>query len=185
MDVAVRREMTVDEFLLWEEGQEGRWEFDGFEPVAMVGGTVAHARICRNLGAELTRQLRGGPCEAFSEGLKVMAADRVRYPDVFVACGGNDNAATVAANPVVVFEVLSPGTASTDMIVKNREYRATPSIVRYVVLAQDKVGASVFERRGADWVATFLTEAEAVLDLPEIGASVALAAVYEGVFPAP
>ena len=185
MDVAVRREMTVDEFLLWEEGQEGRWEFDGFEAVAMVGGTVAHATICLNVAAELRAQLRGGPCRVFAEGLKVMAADRVRYPDVFVACGGNDNAATVAVNPVVVFEVLSPGTASTDLIVKNREYRATPSIVRYVVLAQDKVGASVFERRGADWVATFLTEAEAVLDLPEIGASVALAAVYEGVFPAP
>ena len=150
MDVAVRREMTVEDFLLWEEGQEGRWEFDGFEPVAMVGGTVAHATdMLAILAAELTRAAawRAVP-RRLAEGLKVMAADRVRYPDVFVACGGNDNAATVAVNPVVVFEVLSPGTASTDLIVKNREYRATPSIVRYVVLAQDKVGASVFERAG-------------------------------------
>ena len=131
--------------------------------------------------AELTARLRGGPCEAFTEGLKVMAAGSVRYPDAFVACGPNANAATVAENPVVVFEVLSPSTAGTDIVVKNREYRATASILRYVILMQDRMRATVQERRGEDWLGTSLTEADAVLEMPEIGVSLPLAALYEGV----
>lgn len=39
MNVALRRPMSLDDFLDWEERQELRYEFDGFQPVAMTGGT--------------------------------------------------------------------------------------------------------------------------------------------------
>ncbi len=181
MTVALQRGMTLEEFLAWDEGQEDRWEFDGFQPVAMVRGTVAHARLCRNLAVALTARLRGTPCEAFGEGLKIAVAGSIRYPDAFVACGPNANQAIEAMNPVVVFEVLSPGTASTDIVVKNREYQATPSIRRYVILMQDRIAATVSERRGIEWVVTFLTDPAAVLEMPEIGIGISLAEFYEGV----
>ena len=41
--------MTREQFLAWEERQEQRYEFDGFQPVAMTGGTAAHAVIQHNL----------------------------------------------------------------------------------------------------------------------------------------
>ena len=44
--------------------------------------------------------------------------------------------ATAVRNPVVIFEVLSPSTAAKDRIVKAREYQATPSVQRYVMLEQ-------------------------------------------------
>ena len=182
MNVALRRRMTIAEFLAWEERQEERWEFDGFEPVAMVGGTAAHSVITLNVGAELRDRLRGGPCRAYIEGLKILPADSVRYPDVFVTCDPVDDTATVAPNPVVVFEVLSPSTSGIDQITKNTEYRATPSIQRYVMLTQDRIGAMVYARRGEDWVGTVISDPAAVLDLPEIGVSLPLASLYEGVF---
>ncbi len=37
MTVALRRRMTLPEFLAWEDAQELRYEFDGFQPVAMTG----------------------------------------------------------------------------------------------------------------------------------------------------
>jgi hypothetical protein len=40
MNVALRRTMTREDFLAWAEGQEERYEFDGFQPVAMTGGTI-------------------------------------------------------------------------------------------------------------------------------------------------
>ena len=43
MNVALRQRMSLAEFLAWEERQELRYEFDGFQPYAMVGGTAAHA----------------------------------------------------------------------------------------------------------------------------------------------
>lgn len=55
MNVALRNPMTLAEFLEWEERQELRYEFDGVGPVAMIGGTFAHAAIQRNpeIGVEL------------------------------------------------------------------------------------------------------------------------------------
>ena len=38
MNVALRQPMSLEEFLVWEERQEVRHEFDGLRPVAMVGG---------------------------------------------------------------------------------------------------------------------------------------------------
>jgi hypothetical protein len=34
----IMKPMTGEEFLAWEVRQEGRYEFDGFPPVAMTGG---------------------------------------------------------------------------------------------------------------------------------------------------
>ena len=182
MDVALHRGMTLEEFLVWDESQAERWEFDGFAPVAMVGGTSAHATICLNLGGELRNRLRGGPCRAYVEGMQIKPAGRVRYPDALVVCGPVGNEATSVDDPVVVFEVLSPGTVSTDFVAKNAEYRSMPSIQRYVILTQDRVSATVFERRGDEWVGRLVTDIGAALDMPEIGVSLPLAALYEGLF---
>ena len=43
MNLAVRKPMTLAEFLAWEERAEQRYEFDGVDPVAMAGGTATHA----------------------------------------------------------------------------------------------------------------------------------------------
>ncbi len=49
MNVALRRPMTLDEFLAWERRQELRYEFDCARAVAMTGGTVEHSEIATNL----------------------------------------------------------------------------------------------------------------------------------------
>ena len=38
MKIALRRPMSLAEFLAWEKRQELRYEFDGFQPVAMWAG---------------------------------------------------------------------------------------------------------------------------------------------------
>lgn len=181
MNVALRRGMTTEEFLDWEERQPERWEFDGSRPVAMVGGTSAHGSICLGIGAELRERLRGGPCRVYVAGMKTRPGASIRYPDAIVTCSPVENQATIVDHPVVVFEVLSPSTSSIDQIDKNAEYRAMPSVQRYVMLSQTVIGAAVFERRGPDWVGSLLTAPGAVLDMPELGISVPLAAFYEGV----
>ncbi|HEY7577945.1 MAG TPA: Uma2 family endonuclease [Acetobacteraceae bacterium] len=180
MGIAVQPPMTVEEFLAWEQGQELRWEFDGFAPVAMTGGTAGHSAIQRNLSIALGGRLRGSPCQVYTSDLKIRAAGSIRYPDAFVVCTPLPRTSTVVTDPVVVFEVLSPGTASVDHFVKNQEYRDTPSIQRYVILEQDFIGATVFARVGDDWVG-HVVGAGAVLAMPEIGIEVPLAELYEGV----
>jgi len=181
MNLALRKPMTLAEFLEWEEGQPLRYEFDGVGPVAMTGGTYGHSTIQRNLAFALTGRLRGKPCQFQGSDLKIQVGDgHIRYPDGMVVCSPIDRTATVVHEPVVVFEVLSPSTAAKDRIVKAREYQATPSIRRYVMLEQDSVGATVYARSGETWTHEILV-ADSILALPEIGVSLPLAEFYEGI----
>jgi Uma2 family endonuclease len=172
--------MSLEAFLAWEERQELRWEFDGFEPVAMTGGTSEHSAIQRNVLIAVGGRLRGKPCQVYTADLKIAVAGSIRYPDAFVVCSPLPRGTRVVTDPVIVFEVLSPSTASTDIGVKNQEYRDTPSVRRYVILSQDDRRATVFAREGGDWIGRIVA-GEAVLDMPEIGVSVPLADLYEGV----
>ncbi len=185
MSTALRPPMDLDAFLAWENRQELRYEFDGFAPLAMTGGTFAHAAIQRNLLTALTNRLRGRPCQAIGSELKVLVAGSVRYPDAFVICSPVARDALVVEDPVVIFEILSAATAATDRIIKNREYRATPSVQRYVLLEQTRPAATVFTREGADWLGR-LADADAVLAMPELGIELPLAELYDGLeFPDP
>ena len=181
MSAALQKPMTLAEFLAWEERQELRYEFDGFAPVAMTCGTAAHNRITFNLRKILDARLTGKPCRPWGPNLKIIVDGRARYPDAFVVCQPVPLTATIADNPVAVFEVVSEGSTSTDLIDKNQEYRATPSIRRYVILQQTRVAAVVFARRGQDWLSEIVAGPDAILQLPEIDMELPLAEVYANV----
>ncbi len=170
--------MTLQQFLVWEERQELRYEFDGFQPVAMTGGTAAHSAIQRNIIYALTGRLRGKPCRPHGSALKIEVAGRIRYPDAFVVCTPLAPRQTVVTDPVVVFEVLSDSTANTDPVEKNAEYRATASIQRYVILEQTHAAGIVFARKGEDWISEIVAGDNATLRLPEIGIEIPLAEIY-------
>ena len=87
---------------------------------------------------------------------------------------------TVVRDPVVVFEILTPGIADADRFEKNWGYRDTPSIRRYVMLEQSRRGAMVFARAGDDWVGHF-PPGDSIIDLPEVGIELPMAELYEGV----
>lgn len=179
MNVALRKSMSLADFLVWEERQELRYEFDGFQPVAMTGGTVGHDQITFNLRRVLESRLAGKPCRPCGPNVKIIAAGRVRYPDVLVTCSPVTNDATIIDHPVVVFEVVSQDNQRADRIEKVQDYRATPSIQRYLILEQKFIGATVFLRKGDDWIATALAEGD-TLQLPEIGIELPLDECYTG-----
>ena len=181
MSFALRKPMTVAQFLVWEELQELRFEFDGFEPLAMTGGTIGHDQITFDLRTALATRLAGTPCRPLGPNVKIIVDGHVCYPDALVVSRPVSSTATVAEDPVVVFEVLSEGTSQTDLIDKNREYRATPSIQRYVILQQTQKAAIVFVRRQDGWLSEIVSGDDASLDLPEIGIAVPLHEIYANV----
>jgi hypothetical protein len=96
-----------------------------------------------------------------------------------VVCAPVDRKATSVTNPTVVFEVLGESSGYIDHVEKLQEYTAVPSLMRYVLLEQDHVGAVVYVRQGNLWAAAALTR-DAVLDMPEIGIPIPLPEHYEG-----
>ena len=183
MNVALRKPITQDEFFAWAQTQEGRYEFDGFEPLAMTGGSVNHAQIKENISFEIRRRLPDdGPCRPLSSDAGVQTVGTaVRYPDGLVTCSKTERRDHVVSNPVIVFEVVSPSSVREDRILKPDEYAAVPSIRRYVIVEQTVIGATVLWReRDEPWRFQTLKAGDA-LALPEIGIGLPLDSLYERV----
>ena len=179
MSLPLLKPMTPGEFLVWEERQDVKWEFNGFQPVAMTGGTAAHSTIQGNLITTLNVRLRGKRCRPYGPDLKVEIGSKYRYPDAFVSCTPVGGASTIITNPVVVFEVLSESTAKTDRTTKLMEYRSLSSVQRYVMLEQDQALATVVTRAGTGWTFEML-DAAGTLAMPEIDVEIPMAELYDG-----
>jgi len=178
---ALPKPMSLDDFVAWEERQELRYEYDGIDARAMTGGTVTHSTIQTNLIGALRTALRGKPCRAHGNELKVRTATSIRYPDALIVCSPAPAKSTFAPDPVVIFEILSPSSARLDLGAKNAEYQTLASLNRYVVLHQTQAAAEVFARDAeGEWTSAFL-DARGVLDMPEAGIAVPLAEIYEDV----
>jgi Uma2 family endonuclease len=169
---------AIAEFMDWERRQSIRYEWDGVQPVAMVGGSFAHTEIASRLYDALRPALRGGPCTVVRADLKVLTerGSRARYPDLVVTCAPIRPGDSAAPEPLLIVEVLSETTAAADRGAKRAEYAALPSLERYVMPAQDEALALVCERAGGFEERVL----RGVLDLPELGLSVPLAPLYEG-----
>jgi Uma2 family endonuclease len=174
--------MTRDEFLNWAETQRVRYEFNGFEPVAMTGGTRDHSQICQNIYAALRSRLKGSGCVPLGPDAGVATiGDAVRYPDALVTCTKGPGTDRLVPGVVVVFEVLSPSSGRIDRIDKLLEYRSVPTMRRYVILEHASAAMTVYARANGEdpWTATALTDGD-VLSMPEIGIAVPVAEFYEG-----
>ena len=179
MNIALRTpRMTQEQFFDWAEAQNERYEFDGFEPVAMVGGSINHSSLTGTLQAVLRARLRGSACRVLGPDVGVATVGgTVRYPDALITCTKLVGADRLVPGVVVVFEVLSPSSGYNDRIVKLSEYWAVSSIQRYVVLESSGVGLTIHERAGLNWSTTVLTDG--TLAMPEIGIEVPVSELYE------
>lgn len=179
---ALAASLTLEGFLEWEERQEPRYELAGGVVRMMAGGTEDHDRIAIKIISALDRRLRGTPCSVHGSNLKVLsrATGASMYPDAFVRCGRRGVDRTKVDDPVVVFEVLSPGTVKYDLTRKRAEYEAIPSLRRIVFVSPSKAHLDVEVRDAEDrWQDAEVTGLKAVLDLPELGIELPLAEIYE------
>ena len=171
---------NLEEFLDWEERQETRHEFVDGNVFLMAGGTDAHDVVRGNAFAALHSKLARGPCSARLDLKLVCPNGRSRYPDVAVVCGPRDPKSTRLIDPLVLVEVLSPSTRSTDYLVKPIDYSSVPSVTTYLIVDPDEPRVDILRRVGDHFVPEE-PQAEgldAVIALPEIGIELSLAEIY-------
>jgi len=173
--------MTADEFLLWSEGREGRWELHDGQPVMMAPEQLRHARIKLSAVTALQQALTGAglPCEAFTDGLSIKVDARATFePDASVACGPpRPDDAIAISDPVIVVEVLSPSTAAIDHGRKLSGYFSLPSVHHYLILDPERRVVIHHKRGASDAIETrVLTGGVAKLDPP--GFEVAVEALF-------
>lgn len=176
--------MTADEYLAWELDRPEKSEYVDGQVYAMSGATDAHVTIALNLGAMLRNHLRGGPCRVFVADMKVRVspAGPYFYPDVAVTCDERDRANTLfKEHPVLVIEVLSPGTAAFDRGPKFARYRQLESLREYALVDPESRGVECFRRNGEGrWVLYPFGPGDRV-ELASVGFSCGMDAVFEDV----
>lgn len=183
MNVTLRTPlMTREQFLDWVERQEAPFEFDGYEPISMTGGNKRHMQLCRNLTVALWSRLAESGLQVLPEAGVATIGRAVRYPDVMVATNADADTDRLISEPLIVFEVVSPSSGRIDYSVKLREYRAVPSIRRYVVVDNTGPDLTVYVRQPGvtEWTADALTAGE-MLDLPEAGISLPVDDIFRGI----
>ena len=138
MGASAVRKLSVEEFLAWSVDQERRFELHDGEPVAMSPERLSHVEAKGSVYLALTSAIQrsGVSCRAMTDGATVRIDARTAYePDALVYCGRRlPSDAVEVPNPVIVVEVLSPGTAALDHGAKLRGYFSLSGVAHYLIL---------------------------------------------------
>lgn len=181
MPQPVTEYMSEDEFFDFVQDRDEKWELIDGVPVMMAGANQRHQAIAANTFASLFNQLRGKPCRPTTADTGVSSGEgTVRYPDVVVDCGKRDDQSMFATTPTLVIEVLSPSTRSFDSHRKVLEYKSNPDISYILIIDTDNVCCLLHYRDGDGWQETMYDSPDAIIDFPEIGATLSLSDIYEG-----
>jgi Uma2 family endonuclease len=180
MSAVLQTPWTEEQFLDWAEARDEPYEFDGFRPVAMTGGTGRHDTVTTNIAIALRRRLDGSPCSSWGPNLGIRTIrGRIRYPDALITCTKFPDGDRIAPDPRVVFEVVSPTSVRMDRVLKVREYQAVPSILRYVIVETATPTILALHRTsGTDpWTLTPLA-IDDPMPIPEAATEIQVAELY-------
>ncbi|HJU20277.1 MAG TPA: Uma2 family endonuclease [Stellaceae bacterium] len=176
--------MTVAEFLHWEDGTDTRYELLAGEPVAMAPPAVAHGVLALRLGARIDAALRSRPpCFAQSEAgiVRPDRNDTCYVADLAVTCTPLQPGQSLITDPLLIVEILSPGTVAHDRHTKVPDYRRIDSVAEILLIDSERVFAEVLRRDGERWITEIVQGRDAVLPLAAIDLRVPMSDLYAGI----
>jgi Uma2 family endonuclease len=191
---------TYADTLEWNWDKGDRWELvDGkllagawmsFDTMMMSGTSRTHDRIFGELFAQLHTFLKGKPCQLFSGSFEVRLSPKKDnsdnsffLPDIFVVCDKSKiTERGCNGAPDFIIEILSPFTASNDLVLKLNKYLDGGVREYWVVDPDNKMIIVFIPEDGARKFCTFSYNAEktasvAVSVLP--GCVIDLRALFE------
>jgi Uma2 family endonuclease len=171
-------------FLAWAEGREGRYELANGRVLMMTGGSVGHALVVRGLFKTLDSRLAGTRWITLTSDLAVrIGPSTVRYPDVVVHAAGAKPKDLAATTPVLIAEVLSPSSVTSDLGDKAAEYLRLDTVSAYLVFSQDepKAWAWIRGESGFSPGAEVVTGVDGLIRIPALSIELSLAEIYRDV----
>lgn len=178
--------VTLDEYLAAEETALEKHEYWAGRVFTMSGGTPRHADLIANVTIALGSRLRGHRCRGSSsdQRIRIEETDVEFYPDFVVKCPPekySDLDRHALINPVLVVEVLSPGTEKSDRAEKFEQYSLIPELRDYILVSQDRIAVEHFRRsNGEEWILRRYASRDDKLALSNLDIEVPLDEIYEG-----
>lgn len=170
-------------FLAWAEAREEPCELVGGRVVMMTRPMRAHALITGNLFAMLRDRLDRGRWSVLVEFGVEGGPETLRYPDVVVEAVDPDLEGRTTSAPLLIVEVLSPSTAAIDLGDKAAEYLRLPSLLAYLVVAQDEPKVWLFLRGAGGFQGPHVVAGlDASVAMSPLGLDLPMAQIFAGVF---
>ncbi|WP_020602983.1 Uma2 family endonuclease [Spirosoma spitsbergense] len=194
--VAEKVYVSPDEYLRLERAAEFKSEYVNGEIIPMAGASTNQNLIKENAGFHISFCIRnnGKGCRSMSSDQRVhVPTDSMyAYPDIVVVCGPSQYHSEVhdtLTNPMLIVEILSPGTAAFDRGDKFALYRQSTSLQEYVLIDSEKIRAEVFRKHaeGYWFIASEADKSNETIALASIGLTVSIGDIYaqtEGILPA-
>ena len=164
--------MSRDEYFRWCDDQPvGRYERIDSVVVKMAAERGGPIRMKAAVFSALRQAVAdaGVGCQALPDGAAVATGDSDYEPDAAVNCGepmGDEE--VLVPNPVIVVDVLSPGTRSVDTGGKLLGYFRVPSIHHYLIVHPIR-RAVIHHRREGDRIETqFIGNGPVTMEPPGI-----------------
>jgi Uma2 family endonuclease len=175
--------MSKEAFFAWTEQREERYEYAGGRLVMMVRVTRNHARVTTNLVIALTQRLSAENYDVATEGFGVDVGESFRFPDVVVEPVQTDGKALEAKAPVLLAEVLSPGTLHTDFGDKRQEYLSLPTLESYLIVSPDEPRIWIWQRTDGQFPADpdIIERADQQIVLRALAIEIPLSELYRGI----
>jgi Uma2 family endonuclease len=176
--------MSLTEFLRWEDGTDTRYELVGSVPTAMAPPAPAHGALSVRLCAMIDAGLRSRrPCMAYSEaGIVPSGRDDTFYvADLTVTCSRYQRGEQFVRDPVLIVEILSPGTERCDRRIKVPAYRTIDSVGEILLIDSESIFAEILRRECDRWFSELVRGTDTILGLSSIDLRIAMAELYEGI----
>jgi Uma2 family endonuclease len=172
--------VSVAEYLEGEQRAQVKHEYVRGQVYAMVGASRTHNKLTLALASALRTHLRGSTCEVFAADMKVRIGDIFYYPDVLVTCSKTDTDPHFSTEPVLIIEVLSPGTEAIDRLDKRLAYQSLSSVNEYAMVSQARPEVMIYRRSGAGWDLETYTAGD-VVRFASVELAIPVSDIYLGV----
>jgi Uma2 family endonuclease len=176
------QQMKIDEFLAFTSSrpQEERWELIEGVPVLNPSPIQIHQLVTVNIASFLMGQKEQSSATwipLLGVGTRVpISPNSLPRPDVYVQEGPPlDRPMTDDA--LVIFEVLSKSNRKADREWRERVYTSIPNCQHYVTVSLKSTAVCAFARNSG-WKEHRLKSLNDFLELPAIGVSMPLSAIY-------
>jgi Uma2 family endonuclease len=187
LNVLPRHYYTLEEYFALDHASDARYEYWDGDILCMSGGSQRYYTLSEGFLLNLSRLMEGQNGRAFSGAVPIQTPSLppYRYPDASIVCGKpifvNVGGIDVLTNPILVVEVLSPGTEQFDKTAKRDAYQKLASLKEYLIVAQDAPHITRYHRQGRRWLRQDFGDLKASLDLTSINNQMLIADIYAGI----
>lgn len=175
--------LSVEQYLDFELTSERRHEYVDGNLIQMLGKSKVANWILNSLIVTTNFELQNWNYDLFVVGVKVKTSPtRYRYPDIIIAPESDNEHTHVVYEPILLGEIVSPGTASTDYGAKLTEYAGIASLRYYIIIEQDRPYVLIhILQEDRSVVTTWVEGEDGILEIPDLNLAIPLAQLYRNV----